>query len=177
VDLDGVSELRFQGVNADSFYVMVKHRLHLGAMSGLVSNGEAVDFTSLDTEIFNFGTTLPGKPDYTGLSQNTSIKPGYQVLWGGDFDGNGHIKFTNPGDDQNFLFFEILLIEGNVFGNINYDLAYGYYQGDYNMNGKAKFTNPFDDLNYLFFQVLLYERNTDYFTNYNFIYEQVPTAR
>jgi len=177
VDLDGVSQLRFQGVSADSFYIMVKHRSHLGVMSGLVSNGQFVDFTSPDTEVFNYGTSLPGKPDYTDLSQNSSIKPGYMALWGGDFDGNGHIKFTNPGDDQNFLFFEILLVPGNTFGNINYDLAYGYYQGDYNMNGKAKFTNPNDDLNYLFFQVLLYARNTDYFTNYNFIHEQVPTGR
>jgi len=30
VDLDGVSSLRFQGVNVDSFYVVAKHRSHLG---------------------------------------------------------------------------------------------------------------------------------------------------
>jgi len=173
VDLDGVSPLRFKNVNADSFYVVVKHRSHLGAMSMLVGNGELVDFTDVDTDIFNYGTTM-NATDYSGLSQNTMIKPGYNALWGGDMNCDGLIKFTNPDDDHNWLFFDVLLIEDNVTGVINYNFGYGYYNGDYNMDGRVKYTNPDDDTNYLFFQVLLYPKNDSFFSNYSFFIEQVP---
>ncbi len=174
VDIDGVSDLRFKGINVDSFYVAIKHRTHLGVMTMLQSNGDVIDFTSTSIDLFNYGTTKVGRPDYTNLSANEMIKPGYRALWGGDFDCNGIVKFTNPDDDQNFLFFEVLLHPSNVGGNINYDFAYGYYNGDYNMNSKAKFINPEDDLNYLFFQILQYPHNGQYLSNYSFFEEQIP---
>jgi len=176
VDLDGVSPLRFKNVSADSFYVVVKHRSHLAAMSMLVGNGEMVDFTDTDTDQYNFGTSQ-SSIDYTGLSQNTSIKPGYNALWGGDFNSDGLIKFTNPDDDHNWLFFDVLLFSDNNTGAINYNFGYGYHNGDFNMDGRVKYTNPDDDTNYLFFQVLLYPQNTSFFSNYSFMVEQVPSRR
>ncbi len=174
VDLDGTSSLRFRGVTADSFYVVVKHRLHLGVMSGLVGNGSLVDFTDPQTEVFNYGTTLQNSVDYTGLSQNSIVKSGYCALWAGDFNSDGKVKFTNPDDDLNWLFFEVLLVPENTEQNINYNFAYGYYNGDYDMDGRAKYTNPSDDTNLIFFQMLQYNLNTEYFANYSFFKEQVP---
>ena len=174
VDLDGTSKLRFQGVTADSFYVVVKHRSHLGAMSMLVPNDGLVDFTDPNTEIFDFGTTKVGRPDYTGLATSEYVLSGYRALWVGDFDCNGNIKFTNPNDDQNFLFFEVLLHPNNTEANINFDFAYGYYNGDADMNSRAKYTNPNDDLNFLFFSVLTYPLNTQVLSNFSFMDEQIP---
>ena len=174
VDLDGVSAVSFNGVAADSFYVVVNHRLHLAAMSELVPAGSLIDFTDVNTEIFNFGTDLIQGFDFTGLSQNTTVKPGYRALWAGDFNCDGKIKFTNPEDDLNWLFFEVLLHEDNTSNQLNFNFGYGYHNGDFNMDGRVKYTNPEDDTNYLFFQVLLYNLNPDYFTNFSFFLEQVP---
>ncbi len=170
VDLDGVSNLRFNAVNVDSFYVVVKHRSHLGVMSQKVSYSEVVDFTSPQYPVYNFG--VQGLNDFTGLSQNTNVKSGYCALWAGDFDSNGKIKFTNPGDDQNVLFIGVLFNSPDFL--INYDQAYGYLTGDYNMNSKSKYTNPSDDINFLFAQILLYPLNTSFLSNYNSLIEQVP---
>ncbi len=171
VDLDGVSDLRFDGVNVDSFYVVVKHRSHLGVMSMKVANDELVDFTDPNFPVFNYEDNLDAN-DYTGLSQKANVVAGYMALWAGDFDSNGQVKFTNPGDDVNVLFLDVLFSSPDFL--INYNNAIGYFTGDYNMNSKAKYTNPDDDINYLFSQILLYPLNTSFLSNFNSLIEQVP---
>jgi len=177
VDLDGVSPLRFKGIAADSFYVVVNHRLHLGAMSMLVANNDVVDFRALDTEVFTFGDSGNSEFDYTGLSTNLLVKPGYSALWGGDFDGNGLVKFDNPNDDKNLNFYNIITHPENDLGASNFDFAYGYYCSDYDMNGKTKFDNPDDDTNLLLFQMLTYELNPLGFSNFAGFKEQVPRSQ
>ncbi|HMU04291.1 MAG TPA: hypothetical protein PJ990_11735, partial [Saprospiraceae bacterium] len=112
--------------------------------------------------------------NYTGLSMNELIAPGYRALWGGDFDSDGKLKFVNPGDDQNVLFFEVFAYPENLVNTSNYNFAYGYLQGDYNMDGKSKYDNPNDDKNYLFSQILLYPLNTGLLANFNFFLQQIP---
>ena len=172
VDLDGTSPLRFQGINVDSFYVVVNHRSHLGTMSMKVSNTELIDFTSIDFDVFDFGTSLGNGIDYAGLAQNTNAINGFNVLWSGDFDSDGKIKFTNPNDDHNIVFVDVLFSSPDFLAN--YNNAFGYYTGDFNMNSKTKYTNPNDDINYLFAQVLLYPLNGAFLANYNGFIEQIP---
>ncbi|MEM9544650.1 MAG: Ig-like domain-containing protein [Bacteroidota bacterium] len=172
VDLDGVSNLRFQNVQVDSFYVVVKHRSHLGVMSELITSDDIIDFTDPNFPVFNFGNTYGNGLDYTGLSRKNSVAFGFSALWAGDFDSNGKVKFTNPGDDQNILYLGVLLSSPDFL--INYNNAYGYFTGDFNMDGKAKFTNPGDDLNFLFSQILLYPLNTSFLSNFSALIEQVP---
>ncbi len=174
VDIDGTSSLKFAQTSLDSFYVVVRHRNHLGVMSKLVANGQLVDFTSPNTPVFDFGTTHPNGKNYTGLALNSNTKFGYRAMWAGDFDANRKLKFTNPGDDQNVLFFDVFSSPDNTTGNANYNNAIGYFQGDFNMNGKSKYDNPNDDKNLLFSQILLYELNTQYLSNFDFFIEQVP---
>lgn len=83
VDLDGLSYLSFPGVMEDSFYVVVKHRNHLGVMSGIVSNNELVDFTKPSTTTFDFGSTLNNGFDFTGLAQKSNVVHGYKAMWAG----------------------------------------------------------------------------------------------
>jgi hypothetical protein len=173
VDLDGVSSLRFQGVNVDSFYVVLKHRSHLGVMSNLVTNEVLIDFTDQDFPVFDFGDSFGNGFDYTGLARKSGVVYGYSALWAGDFDSNGKIKFSNPDDDQNVLFFGVLFSSPEFL--INYDNAYGYFTSDFDMNGKAKYTNPNDDLNYLFSQILLYPLNGSFLSNFSSLIEQVPS--
>ncbi|MBK6783589.1 MAG: hypothetical protein IPG79_07405 [Saprospiraceae bacterium] len=98
------------------------------------------------------------------------------VLWAGDFDANGRIKFVNPNDDQNYIFYDVFSYPTNTEYIANYNFTYGYLQGDYNLNGKTKYDNPDDDKNMLFYQVLFYPLNTNYMANFDFILEQVPPA-
>ncbi|MBK7008866.1 MAG: Ig-like domain-containing protein [Saprospiraceae bacterium] len=174
VDVDGTSALAFGGVSADSFYVVVRHRLHLGVMSKIVSRSSLVDFTVPTTPVFDFGASRGPAFNYTGLAQNSEVKFGYRALWAGDFNADGKLKFTNPADDLNYLFFDILVHPDNTNGNANYNFAYGYYQGDINMDGKIKFDNPDDDKNILYAQILFYPLNTEYLSNFDFFVQQVP---
>jgi len=171
VDLDGVSPLRFQGVNVDSFYVVAKHRSHLGVMSMKVHFSELVDFTDVDFPVFNFGATKHTQFDYTGLSTKNTVKSGYRACWAGDLDSNGRVKFTSPSDDQNIVFKDVLFTSPEFL--INYNGTIGYYLGDYDMNSKVKYTNPNDDKNYIFGQLILYPLNSLYISNFNFLIEQV----
>jgi hypothetical protein len=173
VDTDGVSPVTFPGVGVDSFYVVVRHRNHLGVMSQLVSINQMIDFTSMNTPVFDFGQH-PNGYDYTGMAMNTQIKPGYRALWAGDFDGDGKLKFVNPNDDQNILFFEVFAYPENFMNSANYNFALGYLQGDFDLNGKSKYDNPDDDKNLLFSQILLYPLNTNLLSNFNYLIEQVP---
>ena len=189
IDLNGELGLRFKGIDVDDYYVVVRHRNHLGAMTSTPQApdrlADLIDFTVATTGFFNYGA---GKNiyDYTGLSQATlsgspaSNKTGYLALWGGDFDGDSKIKFTNPEDDLNNLFGNVFLyeivpgIEYNYF--TNFDFAFGYQSGDYDLNSKSKFDNPNDDKNYLFGQLLFYPLNADFRSNFDFFIEQIPEA-
>jgi hypothetical protein len=177
VDLDGVSPVEIPDVRLDSCYVVLKHRNHFGVMSGLVSTADILDFTSPQTPTFDFGTSLNDGYNYTGLAQKADVISGYMALWAGNFDSNGRIKFVNPDDDQNILFFEVLSYTSNAEFMANYNFSYGYLQGDYDLNSKSKYDNPDDDKNMLFYQVLFHPLNESFISNFNFIRQQIPDRR
>jgi hypothetical protein len=177
VDMDGISPLSFYGVGADSFYIVVRHRNHLGVMSRKISNLDLVDLTSADIPVFDFGSALNNGFDYTGMARKCGDQSNYCAMWAGDFNGDGKLKFINPGDDQNILFFDVLVYPDNLINSANYNFGYGYIQGDLDLNGKAKYDNPNDDKNLLFSQILLHPLNTSLLSNFNFIIEQVPAKK
>ncbi len=176
VDVNGVSPLAFSGVLVDSCYVVIRHRNHLGVMSQKVSTRTLVDFTKNSQPVFDYGTSLNNGYDYTGLALKDDVVFGYRAMWAGDFDANGKIKFVNPGDDQNVLFFDVFAYPTNVMNTSNYNFTYGYFQGDFDMNAKSKYDNPNDDKNYLFSQLLLHPLNIGLLSNFNFVIEQVPSG-
>ena len=180
VDLDGIHGLRFPGIALDDYYVVVRHFRHLGAMTLNPQTPEElfdlVDFTTSDLDVFDWGTSHPvfTTVDYSGLALNEGVSFGYRCLWAGDFDGNGKIKSTNPGDDLNIVFFDVNYYPTNESFQANFDFAYGYLLGDFDMNGKAKFNNPNDDSNMLYVQLLFYPLNEDLLSNFDFFIEQLP---
>ena len=126
---------------------ILSHRLHLTS-----------------TPTFDFGITP--NYNYTGLAQNKFIIPGYTCLYAGDFDANGVIKFSNPGDDANTLTTDVLTYPTNTLFVSNYNAAFGYLAGDYNMDGKAKLDNPNDDQSLLLSQIFLYPINVGIVYNF-----------
>lgn len=173
VDLDGTSSLFFPDVEAEQFYVVVKHRNHLGAMTKIVNKNTLVDFTDPHTDIYDFGY-INSILDYTGLSQDFVFSTGYKALYTGDCNADGKIKFENPSDDLNVLYFDVLFHPLNSKLASNFNLALGYYNSDLDMNGKVKHDNPFDDKNTLYTQVVIYRENDFLISNYNYLIAQIP---
>ncbi len=179
VDLDGYSGLKFPGMSIDSYYVVVRHRSHLGAMTANPQTPRQlttlVNFTKAsELDVYDFGDDKYPGYDYTGLAMNDNVKFGYRALWAGTFDINGKIKADNPNDDLNTLFFDVFGYPTNTSLNVNFDFAYGYTPGDYNMDGKSKYDNPNDDKNMLYAQLLFYPLNTGFLSNFDFFIQQLP---
>jgi len=178
VDVNGLGCLSFPGVPLDSYYVVVRHRSHLGAMTKYAQSSanlqSLVDLTQISTPMFDFGTTLGNGFDYTGLATNNSVISGYRALWAGDVNADKKIKYDNPSGDDNALFFNLTGDPNNTAGLTNYNFSVGYWQGDFNMDSKQKYDNPQGDDNRLFFTLTAYPQNTAGLTNYNFFIQQVP---
>jgi len=178
VDVDGVSPVYFPGIPLDDYYIVVRHRNHLGAMSKYPQSARQLDslfdFTSPSAEIFDFGTSRGNGINYTGYAQNPNIVNNYMALWAGDLDANKKVKNENPNDDLNVVFFDVFLFPFNLQGNSNFDFSIGYFQGDYDLNSKSKFDNPNDDKNMLFNQLLFYPLNFNQLSNFDFLIEQIP---
>jgi hypothetical protein len=175
VDVDGVSNVLFENVSLQSFYVVLRHRNHLGVMSGIVNKNTHVDFRSVNTQVFDLGNTKFQNINYTGLATSNKVLTGYKALWAGDVNSDGKIKLVNPGDDLNEILFELLNHKDNTSFNANFNFAYGYLQSDIDMNGKCKFNNPDDDANLLYSRVINYSKNEKFFSNFNFFIEQLPS--
>ena len=187
VDIDGGC-LKFPGVAIDEYYIAVRHRNHLGVMTGSAINlggSVVVDFTSPGTSTWDRGGSLIIY-DYTGMAQKPShavpqnpatgskIINGYMAMWAGNANRDNKIKYASPNDDQTNQLFEVILFGSNISFVTNYDFAYGYFGGDYDMNSKLKYSAPNDDQSLLFLQLLLYSHNSAFVTNFDWFLEQLP---
>jgi hypothetical protein len=176
VDLDGISDLTFQSITVDSMCVVVKHRSHLGAMTSKVSVFDVIDFSKGQTPIHSYGTNYVNGMDFSSVVMYNFSSLGIKALWAGDMNADGRIKFSNPQDDQNTLFFDVVAYPDNEQGASNFNFAFGYLQGDLDLNSKAKYDNPDDDKNLLFAQLLLNPLNVGFLSNFNFFISQIPTG-
>ncbi len=113
VDLNGTSPVEFNGVSAGNYYIIVKHRNHLGVMSASVvslsSSSTLYDFTTASNKFY--GESAGAKDLGSGV-------------WGmiaGDGNGNGQVQ----NDDSE-----------NIWKSANG--TSGYKNSDYNMNGQVQ---------------------------------------
>ena len=95
VDLDGTSEVSFNGVSNGNYYVVVMHRNHLPVMSAnaipLSSNSPLYDFTTSPSQAF-------------GTDALANLGGGKWGMYAGDSDTNGIINVLDYGNVSNFLF-------------------------------------------------------------------------
>lgn len=130
VSVDGISDLEFN-VAAKNYYVVVKHRNHLGIMTAntvaLSSTLLTVDFTDANNQV-TFGTN----------AQTTFGMPsGVVALWTGDTNGDGKLNYSGT-------FSDIPSIRSHVFNDPNNSVfggpplasykSLGYNQTDINMD-------------------------------------------
>lgn len=151
------------------FFVLVKHRNHLGAMTAapisIIKNVLTVDFTTMT------GDSLYHNDGYDGLEQIPLY--GKNALWAGNANADNKIKYDGSFNEQIIIAAEIITFPDNTERVLNYDNAIGYYQGDTNMDGKVKYDGIFNDRIILQFILLTYPGNTSHLSNYNLLLEQV----
>ncbi|MBS1643537.1 MAG: hypothetical protein JST36_00730 [Bacteroidetes bacterium] len=176
VDVDGKSCLAFPDIPLDSYYVAVRHRNHLGAMTANVQSFDSlqslVDFTVPTTPIYDKGIYLGY--NYAGLGEKANVKGTYSALWAGDLSVNGRIKYTNPNADITVISNDVLNFPTNVNGSANFAAAFAYFQGDWDLDSRSRYSGSGNDVTRLGLQVSFYPLNTTGSTNFNFIFEQLP---
>jgi hypothetical protein len=170
---DGISPLTFTGAVGESYYVSVKHRNHLGAMTAgaiaMTATGTLVDFTTMTAaQTYH----LPG---YDGLEQ-VDVN-GKMALWAGNTNADKKVKYVGVGNDQIPVFGQAVNYVTNTTQQYNFDFATPVYlSGDINMDAKVKYRGPNNDTSFIFFNVITKYAlmNTGALYNYDLFIEQLP---
>ena len=157
VDMDGVSDLTFVNAPAGPYYVVVRHRNHLGIMTA-----EALDLSPIVTEVDFTDPATPTYGDHGQIEIN-----GMTYLWGGDFNANDRVVYQGPGNDINYLFSDIIgdqvdrfLDPASPTYNSDYDvianwIRTGYMRSDINVDGMCIYQGPGNDRQLMLFNTTL----------------------
>ncbi len=135
VDMDGVSPVLFNNMNLDQYYLAVRHRNHLGAMTLAT-----VDYTVPSPGTVNYAD--PMLPLF-GVNPTKVINPGIMGLWAGNTQllnlnsGKGVITYNGSNNDRLTI---LNLLGGNQLGAVS-----GYLKEDVNMNGVATYNGSGND--------------------------------
>jgi hypothetical protein len=140
--IDGTSPLYFSCVCPGNYYISVKHRNHLGVMTGnLVTLGAST--TSFDFSDPSANVWV--KPGYPTTITNTPRKTvgAVATMWGGDANTNKNSKYNGTANDKEQILYD--------FGTPNTnDILYQVYKNsDLNMDAKVKYNNADNDKNWL----------------------------
>lgn len=128
VDTDGTSPVSFDGIADGEYHVAVRHRNHLAVMTAgpvaLSSTNTTIDLTDAGTA--TFGTDAL-KDD-----------GGTMLLWAGDVNFDGELKYTGADNDRDPILQEI-------GGTVPTNSTVGYDGTDANMDGLNRYTGGGND--------------------------------
>lgn len=125
-DMDNVSPLGFC-VPSGAYFVAIRHRNHLGVMSGdpVQVNG----YASLD---------LSDPTKATWRYDSRKAMGGIMAMWAGDVNFDGTIRYTGQGNDRD-------VVLSKVGGVVPTATVTGFEQGDVNLNGVVQYTGQEND--------------------------------
>jgi hypothetical protein len=170
VSTDGVSALTFAGISAGNYYVVVKHRNHLGVMTAnalaLSATVTTVDFTIAATPNFQRGGNF-------GSIYAQRTMGSVRTLWSGNTGGGNTIKAAGAGSDGESVLFKVLLDAGNADMLPTFILYNGYFREDGNLDGKVIYQGANSETDMMLFSILLHGGNSSILPNF-VIYEQIP---
>ncbi|PWK17632.1 hypothetical protein LV89_04348 [Arcicella aurantiaca] len=153
VDTDGLSAVTFSGLAGGNYYVAVRHRNHLGVMTGtpvtINSTPIVVNFTTNSTT--NYNVSSP----YAQYTFTSGASTGIKTMWAGNASGDGNVIFQGPGSDIDYVFSNIYFASGNTAGDANF-IRINYLKTDFNMDGNTIYQGPDSDTDLVFFNVLYY---------------------
>lgn len=121
------SPMRFNVANG-SYYVTVRHRNHLGAMTGatvpLSASAATVDFTQSSTSTWGTNARKP--------------KGTKQVLWAGDVVRDGTVLYTGGSNDRDRIL-------ETIGGIVPTNVVQAYHSADVNLDGRVIYTGGNND--------------------------------
>ncbi len=148
VDLDGVSDASFKTVADGNYFLVIRHRNHLGIRSATVRTlssilGVAVpalyDFTTAQSQAYQDGT----------ISVNAAMKDlggGVFGMYGGNSNANTSVRASGPLAQNDYL----QLITTTLGGNVTAIQNGVYNASDMNMDGTVRAGGPLPQNDYLF---------------------------
>ncbi|MDX9987033.1 choice-of-anchor L domain-containing protein [Thiothrix unzii] len=158
----GSTNIVFRGVPPGDYYVVLRHRNHIGVMTAtrlsLTETATVIDFT---------------QPSYAVYGNNQRYLAGEKAfLWAGDANNSNSVVGSGPGSDANIMLGSLLISPDNTLVTTHFKMA-GYYATDLNLDGLTVFSGPGNDLNLLFGNIMVHPLNDN--SNANFvIYGAVP---
>ena len=175
VDVDGVSPLLFTGTDAGNYYVAIRHRNHLGVMTGtavaLSPMASIVDFTLSATSNYQL-SGVTGSPHAQRTWGSTK-----RSLWAGNAgvvsNTEDKVIFQGSNSDVDEMYFKVLLDLGNTMFLPNYIVPNIYARTDTNLDGMVVYQGSGSDPDVSFFAVLQYPLNALFLPNYT-LFEQIP---
>lgn len=170
VEVDGVSQLIFNQVQAGSYYVVVKHRNHLGVMSkspvALSAVATVVDFRLSSTPTFN--------KDILNITNEAQVVVDQGVaLWAGNALHDNQVIYQGTQNDVNAIYQLIATASSNVLATPFYKLK-TYNTGDIDMNGETIFQGTKNDVEYIYQNIIKNHPGNVLKQNFFIIKEQLP---
>ena len=149
------SDLSFPNLSAGNYYVVLRHRNHLGVMTqapvSLSNTSARVDFAATATAVSG------ANPTATSSTQ--------RLLWAGDVNADNKLISDGQNNDKNTILGTLLTQPDNTGAATNYQLT-AYAVADVNLDGKVIYAGPNNEVNSLLGNVLLYPSNSSASTNY-----------
>ncbi|MBK9336166.1 MAG: hypothetical protein IPM98_06100 [Lewinellaceae bacterium] len=138
VDVDGVSQVTFNVGAEMEYYLVVRHRNHLG-----VQSGDVLYFPACAAAAINFQNLPPeGFYNFNGLSPAQRLISGKYVLWAANGRIDPQLKYNGSNNDRNAILSVVGLLTPNA-------VVSGYRLQDYNMDGLVKYNGSANDRNVL----------------------------
>ena len=148
------------------YHVSLKHRNHLGLITGVFHNLNTTQFPLIDFRYTDMDVS-------GGEDAALETQTGNRFMWLGDINGDKKVIFQGPNNDVFALFSHILSQDGND-GNLANYISPGYWTQDVNMDGSAIYQGPNNDRSILLYHsVLAHPSNTSLLANY-IITEALP---
>ncbi|HFA48776.1 MAG TPA: hypothetical protein ENJ95_07150 [Bacteroidetes bacterium] len=161
----GEQVIYFPELKEGSYNIAVRHRNHLGMMSGQSWAMSSVNIPTLDFSDLNV-SVYDKENAYT-------IYNGKRAQWAGDFNGNRQIVYQGPYNDVFFLFSKVMGDPGNVSYLANY-ISNDYDRTDFDMDGQIIYQGPNNErAKLLYHAVLAHPLNTGFLANY-IVVERLP---
>ncbi|GAB3741802.1 hypothetical protein GCM10028816_50780 [Spirosoma lituiforme] len=156
---DGVSPLTFSYLTSGSYFVVVRHRNHLGVMS---AQAQVLTPTTTTVDLTNPANLykLPGAGNQPAYTSNTTA-----MLWAGNTNGDNQVIFQGPSTDIDPVFYRVLSDGGNT-GYVANFITTGYDVTDVNMDGVSIFQGPANEVDVIFFNVIGHPDNTGTLANF-----------
>jgi Leucine-rich repeat (LRR) protein len=165
VQTDGETDIEFN-VDYGEYYLVIKHRNHLGIMSAntITLNGSLVnvDFTDA-TNIITYGTEAQ-----TSFGMPTDVV----AMWSGNANGDTIVQYSGTSPDTPNILSLILNDVGNFLNFPTY-VVNDYNDNDVNLDGNIQYSGTNPDTPFILQNVLAYPGNFLNFSTYQ-ISEQLP---